>query len=226
MFVRVLVGVALFMGGAAPAFAGYVSPPSETDLNFTSINNPYSSIDGDDSSYTYFFTTNTATSYGMIRHYFYDSPYQNVIALKFTYLPVGNTGDGILYQYSCVGDENTVEGSLAITVSKYTQTIAIPSGCYLQWYGLKLPLGGAMTGFALYESAMLKIEGLPYTVEITSSVISDLLANATFSAVIESPEKISNFLTFTGYEGGIHSWIWGFIFMSTFFVGMIFGARL
>jgi len=230
MFLRLIVGLAVCMGAASPAFCAYVSPPTETDFNFTSIINPYSSIDGDDVSYTFFSTTNTATTYGMIHHYFYDSPYLNVIALKFTYLPVGNTGDGILYQYSCVGDENTVEGSLAVTASKYTQTIAIPSGCYLQWYGLKLPLGGAMTGFALYESAMLKIEGLPYTVGITSSVISELLSNATFQTTISSiaaASDIADFLTFAPNEnGGKAAFLFGCLLAAMFILGLKLGGGL
>jgi len=226
MFSRVLVGVALFMGGAAPAFAGYV-PVNACYSEGNWLSPAALASDGVLDSYSlahlkyqgvlhdFYCVVPSSTSTSVIRLVGYTNQSFNFrITLRYadgvdTSSVFTSTANTVTTWYYAPGPGRINAVLRASDAIKVSIESPAPDNSYLY------------VGDVQVSTPWSSIDAI-----ITPEIIGDLLQNTTFQAIVTAPQSIADFLNFENRSGGIHSWIWGFIFMSTFFVGMIFGARL
>jgi len=216
----VLVGVALFMGGAAPAFSSSLQQPWVLEFS-TGVTRAYFSVD------TQINTSDYAAGYGYIKYSF-----GNVVTpLMVLDLICDSSKNFSLTSYACDGTSLTqnitptgcLDGGLNV-LKHYTYVTSLTyAPICISSAVLNYP-----TQIYPVELRYLDIGYSPVNTGVSSATIAELLSGATFQTVISSIAAVSDmadFLSFRGVAGGVHSWIWGAVFMLAFCAAFALGFR-
>jgi len=221
-----IIGAILFMGGVAPSFAAYVPVSDITSFTGSHANTILMRDDDLTSSGYIYWTSNNQL---------------------WIYTPAGMTAGVWRVTMNCADGAK----KKAFTIYYEDGTSAGPSlfystdsvtGTFYSQYGyptkaLRSPesgpsaimsLDGTSSGLCYVYEISSWSPNNPYSQVITSETISALLSNATFQTTITSitaVSEIADFMTFKGTAGGVHSWIWGAIFMLSFYAGLYAGFR-
>lgn len=216
-----LVGAAsLLWGGAVPAFSSTLQQPWVLDFS-TGVTRAYFSVD------TQINVTDYCGGYGWIKFRLGDVVTPLIVCdlicdsskqFSFTtYACDGTSYTMDITPVNCIVDGANVLKHYTFPANSTFQPVCV-SSAVINFPALIYPV----------EVRYLDIGYSPVNTGISSSVISELLSNATFQTTISSITAVSemaDFLTFRGLSGGVHSWIWGAIFMLTFVAALAAGFR-